>query len=424
MGTRHDWLGKGIEALMATWSVPRRARPPELPPPPPDTQEPDFDVLIVGSGYGGAIAASRFARAHDEHGRKLKIAVLERGQEYRPGDFPSRFSDVPGEVRFMRSGKSAVTGEALGMFDFHINGKINVLTGNGLGGGSLINAGVAERVHDEVWNAPEWPKPLRKGKSTFSRYYLRAESMLRVATMPVELWPAKTRQMQQLGKAIDAATGEEGDAPSFRPVNAAINYEHRKNAYGIEQQACQRCGDCFTGCNFNAKNTLATNYLPDARRFGAQLYTGATVSFVEQLQSGGKSRWRLWFRLTDTLGAPGRQDAYWITARHVVLAAGALGSTEILFRSQQHGLKLSPRLGRRFSTNGDMIWAGYGQAKPVHSGTDEFVPYEKREVGPTITSMIDLRHTPVRGVIQDAAVPGSLFRAYAELITTRSEEHV
>ena len=120
---------------------------------PIDRMSREYDVVVVGSGYGGAIAASRLARAG------LKVCVLERGQEFQPGDFPESpaegFQEIQVDLPDRRIGSDT------GLFDFRINPDISVLSGCGLGGTSLINANVAVRPDPRVWTDPAWPEAIR-----------------------------------------------------------------------------------------------------------------------------------------------------------------------------------------------------------------------------------------------------------------------
>lgn len=394
-------------------------------------QEPTvFDVVIIGSGYGGAVAASRLARARAD-GKPLNICVLERGREFQAGDFPKDFARLPAEVRFETTNSDKALGFSSGLFDFHLNDDVSILRGNGLGGGSLINASVVERMSPKLWQEAQWPTPLRTQYRQFDQYYQRVEKMLDAQPLARENWPAKTHQLEKLGQQLDILhwqkhPASQGKEPAFRAVNLALNQREQINPYGIEQKACLQCGDCFTGCNFNAKNSLNVNYLPDAKQHGAQIFTGATVRYLsrEELSANETDAdlapiWQVHFGLTEAPNANVRAQQFLLRAKMVVLAAGTLGSTEILLRSRAQGLQVSSALGSRFSGNGDMMWVGYRQAEEVRPGGEEQQAYEQRRVGPTITAMLDLRGRATHPhVVQDAAVPAALYRVFSEMITT------
>ena len=189
-----------------------------------------------------------------------------------------------------------------------------------------------------------------------------------------------------------------------------VTFADGPNAAGIQQNACVLCGDCCLGCNYGAKNTVLMNYLPDAHAHGAQIFTEVAVRSVQRWQD----TWRVVF---DVLGAGrgryGTAPSQFITADVVVLAAGTLGSTEILLRSGDQGLKMSERLGYGFSGNGDVLALAYDTSRQIRGvGLGRRVPRKHTAVGPTITGMIDLREEqPDRSkalIIEDGAIPGAL----------------
>ena len=206
-----------------------------------------------------------------------------------------------------------------------------------------------------------------------------------------------------------------GVASVTPPIN--VNFAAGTNRAGVEQPACNLCGDCCSGCNTGAKNTTLMNYLPDAVAHGAEIYCGLRVRWIEKLDDG---RWSIAY---DPIGL-GR-DAFSaeplrVTASIVVLGAGALGSTEILLRSRAHGLALFPALGSRFSGNGDVLGFGYNNDQPIdgiglgYKAAAYRWPRDKDEqapVGPTITGLIDLRgaaNFEEGMVIEEGAIPGAI----------------
>jgi len=392
MTYRPDWLSRGVEVLIEELAG--------------RGNEPHFDVVIVGSGYGGAVAAARFAAMQDESGEPLRVCVLERGREYVPGTFPNRLSDLPGHVRLSRPDEAGPKGQRDGLFDFRIGHDVSALVGNGLGGGSLINAGVAERPQDDVFADEHWPAALRADLDALHVAYETSERML-------DAQPVDTRGIAKYEALRGFASTLGLDA---RPATAAINRKPKgPNTHGVPQAPCIRCGDCVTGCNFWAKNTLPMNYLAKAKRYGARLFTGATVSRVTRAGAG----WSVQFRPTVAPHPRIDREDYRLQARHVVLAAGTYGSTEILLRSRAAGLALSTKLGKRFSTNGDMISVHAGYPGAVNAAPAEHAAAEAREVGPTITGMFQAgRHRAERVVVQELAIPGPLRRIFEEVVTT------
>ncbi len=162
-----------------------------------------------------------------------------------------------------------------------------------------------------------------------------------------------------------------------------VNFAESVNAAGIRQPACTRCGDCCGGCNVGAKNTVALTYLPDAVRHGAEIFTHAKVRSISKRGDGG---WRVNLEPQDA-----ERTAPRLTADMVVLAAGTLGSTEILLRSREQGLQVSDRLGESFSANGDIIAFGYGAKVPVNAiGVGYPEKVAGLEVGACVSGQIEI----------------------------------
>lgn len=301
-----------------------------------------YDVIVVGSGYGGGVTASRLARAGK------RVAVLERGREFATGEFPSRFPDLRAQMQV--TGSRVRLGPSTGLYDVRFGEHMHVLVGCGVGGGSLINAGVALQPDARVFADPVWPRALAED-AWLAQGYARARSWLRPMRDP----SAQERtKLQVLTRASEAL----GTAP--KPAEVVVNFEPGVSAGGVAQPGCTRCGDCCGGCNVGAKNTVALTYLPDAVRHGAEIFSHVKV---RALARAGDA-WRVEL---DPDHATGERVPESLTADVVVLAAGTLGSTEILLRSREHGLSLSDRLGARFSANGDIIAFGYGASSAVNA---------------------------------------------------------
>ncbi len=411
MRYRPEWLSEGAEVLVARLG----ANPP-----------PVFDVVVVGSGYGGAVAAARFAGAEDRDGKPLAVCVLERGNEYVVGSFPNRLADLPGYVRYSRYDDLKVKGRRDGLFDFRIGADVSVLLASGLGGGSLINAAVAERATDALGH-PAWPDAIRTDPKPLEDWYRRAETMLGAKRTNAFADYAKHKAFSRFienFREFEAFTWgrpvAETSVKAVRPAQLAIWTDaDGRNAQGVRQEACIGCGDCVTGCNFSAKNTLAMNYLPHARRMGAELFVGATVLHVERTSGDDGARWNVAFRLTTEKRPDQVANPHRVRARHVVLAAGTLGSPEILMRSRARGLKVSAQLGKRFSGNGDMISVRYDQRGEVNAAPEEHTPFKDRKVGPTITGIAQAETVHgERLTLEELAIPAALRRLFEEVVTT------
>ena len=351
--------------------------------------KPAYDVVVVGSGYGGGVAASRLARAG------LKVAVIERGREIRTGEFPARFPDLARELQV--TGARMKTGSETGLYDFRIGEDMHVLVACGLGGGSLVNAGVALVPDARVFEDAVWPEELRRD-GLLTGAYETASTWLR---------PARHKDAAALSKfkALSKAASAHGVGPVAAPV--VVSFEANRNAAGIEQPACTLCGDCCAGCNVGAKNTVALTYLPDAAHHGAELFSQARASHIEREGDG----WRV---VVVPVGAERKADASerTVTAHTVILAAGTLGSSEVLLRSAACGLALSDRLGERFSGNGDIIAFGYGATDRVNAiGIGHPPRFEGDTVGACVSGQIEIvgRDRLEDGLtIQEGVMPSAL----------------
>ncbi len=272
---------------------------------------PAYDAVVVGSGYGGGVAASRLARMG------LAVAVLERGREFLPGDFPrdplaaQRELQISGEVL----GRPYHVGARSALVDVRVGDDVHVVQGCGLGGTSLFNANVCLAPDDRVFDDAAWPAGVRMDRALLLGY-ARARGMLQPERLPDTANPLKIANLERSAAALGAAVTR---------VPLHIAFEPRTNAAGVLQPACTLCGDCMGGCNVGAKTTVHSSYLADAVAFGARLFTEAGVRSVERLRQGG---WRV---LMTDIAALGTRDipVRAVTARIVVIAAGTLGTTEI-----------------------------------------------------------------------------------------------
>ena len=331
-----------------------------------DALKPHYDAVVVGSGYGGGVAASRLARAGK------RVAVLERGREFATGEFPGKFSDMRREMQVR--GKHFRMGTDTALFDVRVGEDMNVLVGCGLGGGSLINAGVALRPDDRVFADAAWPGQIAQD-GLLEEGFARARKWLRPARFSRAADLTKFQALRAFGRGL----GLEPIVPEV-----VISFEPAVNAAGIAQPACTLCGDCCAGCNVGAKNTVALTYLPDAVQHGAEIFTHARVRHLSKRKEGG------WSIHVECLDQASRRDLV-LTADIVVLAAGTLGSTEILLRSREQGLALSDRLGHRFSANGDIIAFGYGASLPVNAiGVGHPAKIAGMEVGAAVSGQIEI----------------------------------
>ncbi|MGH9767890.1 MAG: GMC family oxidoreductase N-terminal domain-containing protein [Blastocatellia bacterium] len=302
-----------------------------------------YDFIIIGSGYGGAITAARITAASP----KPSACILERGREWEVGKFPDDFGEVTRNVRHHALNPT-------GLYDFLLFPDISVMKGCGLGGTSLINANVAIVPDEEVFQQLAWPKAIKRPE--LAPFYDKARFMLGANPHPRGN-PADGAALLKV-KALDKRARELGG--NAFPLDIVVNFREGLNNAGVEHKACTDCGDCVTGCNVGAKNTLYMNYLPVAHRQGCDIFTKTEIKWIEKLSGGG---WRVHGVRYKTLSA----DDFTLDAGAVILSAGSLGTPEILLRSEMKGLSLSPKVGTQFSGNGDFFALAYNADQQLNT---------------------------------------------------------
>jgi cholesterol oxidase len=366
---------------------------------------PDFDVLIIGSGYGGAVCAARLGEARRPG---VRIGVLERGREWVPGSFPSQLSSFnPLSHRPSWMGEQ-LSRNPLGLFGFYDRGDVEVVVGSGLGGSSLVNCAVAIEPDEAVFAQTAWPRPFRD-KVALRPYFQRARRMLDARVTPEDRYPPKLRVHLDTAEAL-RRRGQWAAAAAY-PAELAITFASRTNGQGMRQQGCVQCGDCTTGCNVGAKNSLDQNYLPLAWALGAELFTQVEVEDVERAGAVYRVQY-----LQRPSGSRGDRRGV-VTASVLILAGGSLGSTEILLRSRRrNGLEVSDRLGRGFSANGNYLgFVDYQFSDPVvitnSAGVGVWAGVPEMPIGPTIQGIIDFRRKDLpmyrRVMFEDIAHPSA-----------------
>jgi enediyne biosynthesis protein E9 len=311
------------------------------------------DVLIAGSGFGGAITAFRLAELYRAAGADARsVVVLERGRRFKHTDFRQSMDvDHLGSVYNLIQGQGA-----------------QVVTASAVGGGSNLYLAASLRSPSETFerrdrrpsDGPErrmWPREI--SRRSLDPYYARAERGLRVnrptwdqVSKSGGLWPARTL----------AAAGHTCDRVPL----------------AISPARCINAKWCHTGCIFGAKNSLITNYLPSAERLGVQVRPGFEVQSVRQTQARP-------YRWVVTATAPGGGTAE-LECKVLVLSTGAMGNAPILMRSRNELPSLSEQVGRHLGVNGDHIAALEYDPKKVRSvlGLPEYRHFHQ---GKPITTM-------------------------------------
>lgn len=367
-----------------------------------------FDVLVVGSGYGAAITAARLSERMRPGSR---IGLLERGREWVPGNFPDTLKDVMSESRLHLFGrKQRKLQNPTGLFQVLQCDDIAVLSGSALGGSSLINANVAIRPDADVFLQTQWPTALRD-MGVIEPYYDLTSAILNVRTEPHD-WTFKMRaQRLAVERLQDYGMHFEAAALTIVRSNIESNLP-TLNQHGMLQRSCIDCGDCLTGCNVGAKNTLVTNYLPIARRNNTMMFTQTEVREVEKCDGFWRVRFLYFDRKED--GSHEEHEGF-VTTRILVLGAGSIGSSEILMRSQSECLDFSRQLGCNWTGNGDALGFIRKTDCPTHIAGSSAYEHDGVRVGPTIQTNVTTPNHPNlfdRTLVQE----GVAARAYANVL--------
>lgn len=307
------------------------------------------DVIVIGSGFGGSVAALRLTE------KGYQVTVLEAGRHFADEDLAGSPWELHRVVWAPRLGLR-------GIIRIRLRRRFVALTGIGLGGGSLAYAGVHYRPSPETFRAPGWDTSLA-WPTELAPWFDRAERMLGTTTAP-----GLTPGDRVLRRTADTL----GTGSSFHPTRVGIHFgppaqlipDPYFDGRGPDRYGCTQCGQCTIGCRIGAKNTLTKNYLHLAEHAGARIQTLTTATLLCPRPEGG------WHVHTVRSGAvPGVGHQVW-SASQVVLAAGAWGSTELLHRSRAAGAlpELSPALGTRICTNGEIIHTVRAKDFEVGSG--------------------------------------------------------
>jgi cholesterol oxidase len=356
-----------------------------------------YDFIIIGSGYGGAITAARITATTP----KPSVCLLERGREWEVGKFPDKFDEVTRSVRHHVFNPT-------GLYDFLLFPDISVMKGCGLGGTSLINANVAIVPDEEVFQQLAWPKAIKRPE--LLPFYEKARRALGANPHP-HGDPRAAGSLRKV-QALEKRATEVGSR-AF-PLDIVVSFKDGPNVHGVEQHACIDCGDCVTGCNVGAKNTLYMNYLPVAHRQGCDIFTRAEVKWLEKLPAGG---WRVHGVRYNSLNFA---DDFTLDAGNVILSAGSLGTPEILLRSEMRGLSLSPKVGTQFSGNGDFFALAYNADAQINTmGFGNHPNHKWRQrgnaPGPSIVGAVRYEATPQplekRITVEDFSFPSAYIGA-------------
>ena len=356
-----------------------------------------FDVIVIGSGFGGAITAARLAQAG------ARVLILERGRRWTPETYPRAPTD-PWLYWHEHPDKHN------GWLDLRLFPGMAVAQGAGVGGGSLCYSSVVMEADAERF-AAGWPPQITH--AALAPYYAKVREMLALAPIPAG---QRTKRFELL----EQAAGRLGYGERLESVPLAISFDpdysydlpdplnatHSRpfdNAQGMRQGTCVHLGNCDIGCDVRAKNTLDLNYIPAAEAHGADLRPLHLVRAITPVGSGYEVAWD---RIESAGLKPGKAQA-----DKVVLAAGSLGSTEILLRARdEHATlpRISATLGTRWSCNANFLTpATYPPEVRVEQG-----------IGPTISAGLNFMDGAIGGqrfYLEDDGFPNLLLNALSAL---------
>jgi cholesterol oxidase len=302
----------------------------------------DYDWIVVGSGFGGSVAALRLAE------KGYRVAVLECGRRYRDEDFAESTWNLR---RYYWMPKIGLRG----IFRMTVFKDVFIVSGSGVGGGSLGYANTLYRARPAFFRDPQWDS-LGEWESALDPHYETAERMLGVTDYPLE-GPADLL-LKEYGEEIGV-----GETYKHTRVGAFFGESGKEvpdpyfGGDGPPRSGCIGCGSCMVGCRYNAKNTLVKNYLWFAEQLGVEILPERQVTDVRSI-SGGAADGSDGYEVTsERSGSWLRKRRSTLTARGVVIAAGALGTNKLLADCSDRGSlpRISSRLGDLVRTNSESI---------------------------------------------------------------------
>ncbi len=369
----------------------------------PEQQRFDFDVLVIGSGFGGSVAALRAAE------KGYRVGVLEAGARFEDGDFPATSFDT---TRFLFRPELGCYGiQRIDVLDNCL-----IMSGAGVGGGSLVYANTLYEPMDAFYQDPQWAD-ITDWKAELAPYYDQAKRMLGVVENPMNT-PADD-VMRSV--AEDMGVGE-----TFHPTPVGVFFggpgqqdgeveDPFFGGAGPSRCACIACGECMTGCRHNAKNTLVKNYLYLAEARGATILPLTTATAVTPREAGG---YQVDVKFTKArIARPSNTRT--LTAEQVVFAASALGTQRLLHRMKDEGRlgALSERLGELSRTNSESILGAVAPDTGVDFSegvaiTSSFHPDEHTHVEPVRYGKGSNLMSLFQTVLVDGTLPGPKWLAW------------
>ncbi len=301
----------------------------------------DYDYVVVGSGFGGSVAACRLAE------KGYSVAVLEMGKRWRAEDFPKSTWDVRRWI--WRPGL-----KLFGFYDMRPFKHVMILCGNAVGGGSITYANTMLVPPAVVWREGSW-KGITDWEREMPEHYATARRMLGIT---------ENRILADADHLLKKMADDQGFGDTFYRTDVAVYFgdepgkPHPDPYFGGEgppRSSCIGCGGCMVGCRYNAKNTLDKNYLYFAEKRGAKVFAETRVVDIKPIGAAdGSDGYEITTERSTAWFAKQRKT---LTAKHVVLSASALGTMDLLMRLKERGSlpAISDRLGHEVRTNSESI---------------------------------------------------------------------
>ncbi|MCD4748521.1 MAG: GMC family oxidoreductase [Thermoanaerobaculales bacterium] len=296
----------------------------------------DFDVIIIGSGFGGSVAALRLAQ------KGYRVGILEKGKRWTEDTYPRTHWNLRRSFWFPWI-------SCYGAWSLHLLREVLILHGVGVGGGSLLYANTHFPPPESVWDDPQW-KDLEDWRAIMPQHFDTARKMLGTTPNP------------KMGPADDAllhAAERRGRGHTFCPTEVGVFFGEPDvevpdpyfEGEGPPRTGCTFCGACMVGCRKGAKNSLDKNYLYLAEKAGAEILPETFVTLVAPNEGGGYEV--LWEQTTSRIfKAKGT-----LTAKKVIVSAGVLGTVSLLMKCHEEGAlpKISNQLGNIVRTNSEVM---------------------------------------------------------------------
>jgi cholesterol oxidase len=304
----------------------------------------DYEVLVVGSGFGGSVCALRLTE------KGYRVGVLEAGRRFEDGEFPSTSWRLRKFLWAPRLG-------CLGIQRVHVLKDVIVLAGAGVGGGSLVYANTLYEPRSEAfYQDPQWAD-ITNWRQELAPFYEQARRMLGVVANPTTTPSDEVLRKVAVGMGVAESYGQAPVGVYFGPDGEKAPGVETADPFfggkGPRRRGCLECGECMTGCRHNAKNTLTKNYLHLAENAGAQVHPLTTVTSVRPRDDGGYT-----VETVETVATAGlRRNRTSFSAEQVVFAAGTWGTQSLLHHLKVDGSlpKLSDRLGVLTRTNSEAL---------------------------------------------------------------------